>query len=81
MGLLERREVSASELHAAYLAAIAERDGELHCYLRTSKEPSGDGHPDRAEGRHLDEGCRDDRGLEDPERIRRRCSTRRWPRA
>ncbi len=45
MGLLERGEVSAAELHAAYLAAIAERDGELHCYLRTCEEPSGEGIP------------------------------------
>ena len=43
--LLERREVSAAELHAAYLAAIAERDGELHCYLRTCEKPSGEGIP------------------------------------
>ena len=34
MGLLERREVSAEELSAAYLAAIDERDPELHAYLR-----------------------------------------------
>jgi aspartyl-tRNA(Asn)/glutamyl-tRNA(Gln) amidotransferase subunit A len=45
MALLERRELSSAELHAAYLAAIAERDGELHCYLRTSEAPSGDGIP------------------------------------
>ena len=45
ISLLERREVSAAELHAAYLAAIAERDGELHCYLRTCDEPSGEGIP------------------------------------
>jgi aspartyl-tRNA(Asn)/glutamyl-tRNA(Gln) amidotransferase subunit A len=45
MGLLERRELSAAELHAAYLAAIGERDGELHCYLRTCEEPSGEGIP------------------------------------
>ena len=45
MGLLERGEVSAAELHGAYLDAIAERDGELHCYLRTSEEPSGEGIP------------------------------------
>ena len=43
--LLQRGDVSAPELHAAYLHAIAERDGELHCYLRTSEEPSGDGIP------------------------------------
>jgi aspartyl-tRNA(Asn)/glutamyl-tRNA(Gln) amidotransferase subunit A len=45
ISLLERREVSAPELHTAYLAAIAERDGELHCYLRTCEEPSGEGIP------------------------------------
>jgi aspartyl-tRNA(Asn)/glutamyl-tRNA(Gln) amidotransferase subunit A len=45
MGLLERKEVSAAELHAAYLDAVAERDGELHCYLRTVDEADGDGVP------------------------------------
>ena len=40
-GLLERREVSAPELHAAYLAAIEERDDELHCYLRVVDETDG----------------------------------------
>src|SRR6187401_2921325 len=45
IALLERREVSASELHGAYLEAIAERDGELHCYLRTCDEPSGSSIP------------------------------------
>jgi aspartyl-tRNA(Asn)/glutamyl-tRNA(Gln) amidotransferase subunit A len=44
-GLLERREVSAAELHAAYLDAVAERDGELHCYLRTLGEPNGEAVP------------------------------------
>ena len=34
-GLLERGEVSAAELHAAYRDAITARDPELHCYLRT----------------------------------------------
>jgi aspartyl-tRNA(Asn)/glutamyl-tRNA(Gln) amidotransferase subunit A len=41
--LLDRRELTAAELHAAYLDAIAERDGELHCYLRTVAEPNGGG--------------------------------------
>jgi aspartyl-tRNA(Asn)/glutamyl-tRNA(Gln) amidotransferase subunit A len=45
MALLERGEVSPPELHRAYLGAIAERDGELHCYLRTVEEPEGDGVP------------------------------------
>ena len=41
MALLERGEVSAAELHSAYLDAIGERDGELHAYLRTCDEPNG----------------------------------------
>jgi len=45
LGLLERRDVSGAELHRAYLDAVAERDPELHCYLRTVEEPAGDGVP------------------------------------
>src|SRR2546423_808557 len=45
MGLLEQREVSSAELHDAYVAAIDERDGELHAYLRTQPEPNGGGVP------------------------------------
>jgi aspartyl-tRNA(Asn)/glutamyl-tRNA(Gln) amidotransferase subunit A len=41
IGLVERREVSAAELHGAYLDAIAERDGELHAYLRTVEAAEG----------------------------------------
>ena len=41
MGLVERGDVSAAELHGAYLEAIAERDGELHAYLRTVDEVDG----------------------------------------
>jgi aspartyl-tRNA(Asn)/glutamyl-tRNA(Gln) amidotransferase subunit A len=44
-GLLERKEISAAELHRAYLDAIAERDPELNAYLRTVDEPDGDGVP------------------------------------
>ena len=44
-GLLERRELSPAELHAAYLAAAEARDDELHCYLRTVDECVGDGVP------------------------------------
>jgi len=44
-GLLERKEISAAELHAAYLKAIEERDGELHAYLTTVDEAQGDGVP------------------------------------
>jgi aspartyl-tRNA(Asn)/glutamyl-tRNA(Gln) amidotransferase subunit A len=45
MGLLERGEVSAPELHRAYLDAIHERDGELHAYLRTVDAADGTGVP------------------------------------
>jgi aspartyl-tRNA(Asn)/glutamyl-tRNA(Gln) amidotransferase subunit A len=45
MGLLERHELSAADLHGAYLAAVDEHDGELHCYLRTCEEPDGEGVP------------------------------------
>ncbi len=45
MGLIERREATADELHAAYLEAIAERDGELNAYLTTVSEAEGDGVP------------------------------------
>ena len=41
IGLVERGEISPAELHAAYLDAIGERDGELHAYLRTVTEPAG----------------------------------------
>jgi aspartyl-tRNA(Asn)/glutamyl-tRNA(Gln) amidotransferase subunit A len=48
-GLLERGEVSATELRDAYLEAIEERDGELHCFLRTvdatQEGADGDGVP------------------------------------
>src|SRR4029079_1131814 len=45
MGLLERGEVSGAELHAAYRAAIDERDAELHAYLALVDEAQGDGGP------------------------------------
>jgi aspartyl-tRNA(Asn)/glutamyl-tRNA(Gln) amidotransferase subunit A len=45
IGLVERGDVSAPELHAAYLEAIAERDGELHAYLRTVEEADGSSIP------------------------------------
>ncbi len=43
--LLERREVSAAELHGAYLTAVGARDPELHCYLRTVEDCDGVGVP------------------------------------
>ncbi|MGZ4397283.1 MAG: Asp-tRNA(Asn)/Glu-tRNA(Gln) amidotransferase subunit GatA [Gaiellaceae bacterium] len=45
MGLIERRETSAAELHRAYLEAIAERDGEIHAYLTVVEECNGTGVP------------------------------------
>ena len=44
-GLLERKEISPAELRTAYLDAIAERDPELHCFLRTVENADGDGVP------------------------------------
>jgi len=43
--MLDRKEVSGAELFAAYLAAIGERDPELHCYLHLCDDPGGDGIP------------------------------------
>jgi aspartyl-tRNA(Asn)/glutamyl-tRNA(Gln) amidotransferase subunit A len=45
MGLIERGEASAAELHRAYLDAIAERDGEVQAYLTTVEAAEGDGVP------------------------------------
>jgi aspartyl-tRNA(Asn)/glutamyl-tRNA(Gln) amidotransferase subunit A len=45
LAMLDKREVSARELWDAYRAAIDERDGELHCFLRTQDEPDGDAVP------------------------------------
>jgi len=41
IGLLERGEVSGAELRDAYRVAIAERDPELHAYLRLVDEGGG----------------------------------------
>ncbi|HEY5099578.1 MAG TPA: Asp-tRNA(Asn)/Glu-tRNA(Gln) amidotransferase subunit GatA [Gaiellaceae bacterium] len=43
--LLNRKEVSGDELFAVYLAAIGERDPELHCYLHVCEDPGGAGIP------------------------------------
>jgi aspartyl-tRNA(Asn)/glutamyl-tRNA(Gln) amidotransferase subunit A len=43
IALVERGDVSAAELHGAYLDAIAQRDGELHAFLRTVDKADGDG--------------------------------------
>ena len=47
LGLLERREVSAAELHGAYVQAIAVRDPELHAFLTTvdPNDAAGEGVP------------------------------------
>ena len=67
-----RRGLSGAELHRAYLAAIAERDRELHAFLCTVDERRGRRRPDRAQGRDLDARRRDDRRLEDPRGLRAR---------
>ncbi len=43
--MLERKEVSTVELHRAYLDAAAERDPELHAYLRLVEHGEGTGVP------------------------------------
>ncbi|HET7572077.1 MAG TPA: Asp-tRNA(Asn)/Glu-tRNA(Gln) amidotransferase subunit GatA [Gaiellaceae bacterium] len=43
--LLAGGEVSSDELYAAYLAAIGERDPELHCYLHVCEDDPGTGIP------------------------------------
>jgi aspartyl-tRNA(Asn)/glutamyl-tRNA(Gln) amidotransferase subunit A len=44
-GMLERKEVSGSELRAAYREAIDARDGELHCFLTLVDDDANDGVP------------------------------------
>jgi aspartyl-tRNA(Asn)/glutamyl-tRNA(Gln) amidotransferase subunit A len=44
-GLLARGEVSAPELHAAYVAQIERLDPELHAFLEVVPEANGDGVP------------------------------------
>jgi aspartyl-tRNA(Asn)/glutamyl-tRNA(Gln) amidotransferase subunit A len=44
-GLLERREISAAELRAAYRAAIDARDQELHCFLTLVDDDENEGVP------------------------------------
>ena len=46
--LLERREVSSQEIFDAYRAAIEDRDGELHCFLRLADEPKARGSRSRS---------------------------------
>src|SRR5258708_10542809 len=43
--LLDAKEISGGELFAAYLAAIGERDLELHAYLHVCDDAGGDGIP------------------------------------
>ena len=45
LGMLERREVSTVELHRAYLGAAAERDHDVHAYLRLVEDGEGTGVP------------------------------------
>ncbi len=45
LGLVERKELTPAELHAAYLEAIGARNGELHAYLRTVDAAEGSSIP------------------------------------
>ena len=72
LGLLERKQVSGTELHRAYLDAVGERDGELHCYLRTVENAGGDGVPIALKDVISTKGIETTAGLEDPRRLRAR---------
>jgi aspartyl-tRNA(Asn)/glutamyl-tRNA(Gln) amidotransferase subunit A len=43
LGMIERKEVSSAELHRAYVGAAAERNPELHAYLRLVEDRAGTG--------------------------------------
>src|SRR6266550_237042 len=43
--MLERGDLSATDLHVAYRAAIDERDPELHAFLTTVDDVEGEGVP------------------------------------
>ncbi len=45
LGLIEGKEVTGAELHAAYCLAAQERDPELHAYLRLVEDAPGNGVP------------------------------------
>ena len=72
IGLVERGEVSSRR------AARRVPRGDRRARRRAPRVPphrrprGGDEHPDRAQGRHLDEGRRDDRRLADPRGLRAR---------
>ena len=61
--------------------AIAERDGELHAYLRTCDEASGEGIPIALKDVISTQGRRDDGRARRSSRATRPSSTRPWPRA
>ena len=70
-GLLERGEVSGAELHRRLPRRDRRARPRAARVPRTSSsEPDGDGRADRAQGRDLDEGRRDDGRLEDPRGLR-----------
>ena len=72
LGLIERREVTSAELHAAYARRgrrARRRAARLPPARRVRRRHR---RPDRAQGRDLDEGHRDDGRLEDPRRLRPR---------
>ena len=70
IGLIERGEVSGAELHRAYLGRdrrARPRAPRLPLHRRRARRRR---RPDRAQGRDLDAGRRDDGGLEDPRGLR-----------
>ena len=72
-GLAARRrrgEISGAELFAAYLAAIGERDPELHAYLYAGRRSRRRRPADRGQGRDRDQGHPYDGRLEDARELR-----------
>jgi len=72
MGMIERGEASAEELHGAYLDAIAARDGEIHAYLKVVEECEGSGVPIAIKDVITTEGIETTAGSKDPRRLRAR---------
>ncbi len=71
-GLLDAGEVVGDELFAAYLAAIGERDPELHAYLHVCDDAGRRGIPIAIKDVISDQGRPDDGRLEDPRELRAR---------
>ena len=71
-GLLDRGEVSAASCRPPTVKRSTSATSELNAYLTLARGAGRRRHPDRAQGRDLDEGRSHDRRLEDPRELRPR---------